>query len=140
MSLAKIDLQAIRVALHNQITAALTGTYVDANLADNSTVPNIPVLPAATDYVVYFDTSGDQGLTDVNLVLRIDPGSSATIDAQVALDDYLGIGTPRSIVSAVFADRTLGGVVQDCVVLRADWDETTLTAHMPVQIVAKKGG
>lgn len=140
MSLGLVDLQAIRQALRTRLATVLTMATVDGNQADSPALPNITILPATTDYVVYFETSGDTGLTDVNLILHIDPGCSSTIDAQVALDGYLSVGTTRSIASAIFADRTLGGTVHDCVVLRADFDPNTMTATMPVQIIAKKGG
>lgn len=135
-----LDLQAIRTALKLRLNTALGDACdVYANVPDDPQVPYIGIMPDPSGYVSYYETFGTQGLADVRLILVIDAGTR-TIDAQIALDDYLGIGTPRSIVSAIEADRTLGGVVQSCVALKADGPsfEGGLIARIPVEILAKK--
>ena len=104
------------------------------------TPPFVAIMPSPSGYVSYFDSFGAAGVADASFVLIVDAGAR-TIDAQIALDAYLGSGGARSIFDAIVADRTLGGVVQDCTPLRADGPsfESGLIARIPLNVYARKG-
>ena len=142
MALASIDLQAIRTAVKTRLDSTLTGVVnVYANNVDEPRPPSVTIVPSADGYATYFDTFGDRGLVDVNLTLLIETGAR-TIDAQIKLDGFLSIGTPTSVIDPIFADRTLGNVVQDCVALSATVSalDSGYVASVPLQIIVKKGG
>ena len=139
---AALDLQVIRSALKTRLDTALAGLVtVYANTPDEPVPPFIAIMPDPSGYVSYFESFGTAGMADVQFMLTIDAGAR-TIDAQIALDDFLGIGTTRSIVSAIETDRTLGGVVQSCIALRAEGPTFAdgLVARIPIEIIVKKGG
>lgn len=148
MSLGIIDLQLIRLALKARLDSLFQGSNVNvyATMPDSPRLPYVAIVPSTGDYIGYWATFGPNGLSDVALTLIIDPGAMA-IDTQIALDDYLGVGTDRSIVSCIEVDRQLGNTVQECFAQSAtvtreqnpyggsDWYAT-----IPLQIIAKRGG
>ncbi len=117
-----VSLREIREALAAQIEAYVSRDvngypYGTGGLIGTRCV----VIAPAGDYVSYFGTFGEDGLADLRLEVKVIPTNATTIDAQIALDDYLSIGqgNASSVVDAVHSDRTLGGLVEDCVCLTA---------------------
>jgi len=104
--------------------------------------PSITLQPPAGDYVSYFETMGPKGETDVFLDAIVDTGATRSEDAQMLLDDVLGIATPLSIASAFWRDRTCGGVVASCVPLKSVGgnEENGWVARVPLTILTRKGG
>lgn len=148
VTLGSVDIQAIRTALKSRLDAALnpsSPTTVVVNVYANPVADPIPpcitIRTPSGDYVSYWETMGPAGMTDVFFELEIDPGCQ-WIDATIALDNYLGVGTTLSIVSAIDADVKLGNVVQTVQLLKAvggnEFDGWR--PRIPVAVVAKKGG
>lgn len=137
-----LSLQAIREALATQIGDTVARhPSVFAYDPEGRSGHNIVIRPA-DDYVAYFGTMGPNGLSDILLEVDIEvPGRLA--DSQIAMDDYLsaGTGNDSSVVDAIHANRTLGGLVDDCVCLTADGPDLTvdpITARLHVQIIVAK--
>ena len=91
------------------------------------------------DYVTYDDTFDE--LATVNLIIEVHI-SSLALDEQIAVDDFLSAGGANgsSVVGAIRADQTLGGVVQACLPGPArgptlnERDADPLVARIPVEI------
>lgn len=140
-----LTIGAICEALKAQLDANLVGRQqnVYAYPVPTPKVPSITIEPDSGDFVDYFQTMGATGLSALRLVLVMNPGPST--DAQsmfIRLYDYLSAGTGNrsSVVDAVMADKSLGGVVDSCTVLRAEVDVDSVTARLPVQILVRKVG
>jgi hypothetical protein len=140
------SLRQIREAIADQLANGLdreTNTYPYALGADAMRAPYVVVMPPGGDYIAYYATMGDQGTTDLILNLHIVTASTDPMSCQIALDDYLSIGgdNQSSVVDAMNADRTLGGVVGDCVALKAinvTVTDTNATAVVPLRILFRK--
>jgi hypothetical protein len=66
------------------------------------------IMPDSVEY----DLASSRGLDRINLTVRVIVGRAVERTAQAQLDGYVfGAG---SVKAAIEADRTLGGVVQDC--------------------------
>lgn len=147
-----LDLVAIRTAL-----AAQLGNVAGLEVYRNH--PGIPVVPSAGAavivmpdqyYVSYAETFPGQigALADVSLLLQVYAQSSDPVSGQDRIDELLssGNGQSRSIIDAIEADRTLGGVVETTLVLTAQ-DPTLDTTgptplfvvHLPVSVRARRG-
>lgn len=139
--------RAIKEALKVQIdnwTQRVTNVY--AYGTDGLAGPRV-VMISPDDYIQYFETFGSDGLAGMELELKVTAPNAGKIDAQIALDDYLSVGTnnPASLVDAVNSSNTLGGLVQSIVCLRASGpgdveDADEITATLYVSIVFKKVG
>ena len=134
----------IRKAVKAQIETNLNReTTVYAYGQAEQAYPCIEILPAQGEAVGYFKTFGDGGLGDLRLDLHIYTTAADPVSAQIALDDYLSIGgdNQSSVVDAILVDRTLGGVVEDCVPLVAIYGPlgaNPATAVIPLQIIFRK--
>lgn len=119
-----LDLGAIRTALQDQVTAALNASDRPANVY--AYPPNSPELPAILirprsgtgEYVQYHQSfasniRGDNALAGIELEIEVRVGGW-DVDAEIAMDDYLSTGVAASIIDAVEADPTLGGVIEAC--------------------------
>jgi hypothetical protein len=114
-----LDLVAIRRAVADQIqrsvgrTVNVYGGYVP----DTLNLPAVVVYPD-TEYVNYEETFGSSGLAEVQLRLRVFIPPGPGVDGQQVLDEFLsaGAGHPNSLLDAVNAGRTFGGVVANSVV------------------------
>lgn len=145
--MAGLNLQPIREALATQIrNNVVRSPSVFAYDPESRSGHNIVIKPASS-YVAYFGTMGPNGLSDILLDIDIEvPGRLA--DSQIAMDDYLSAGTGNgsSVVDAIHVrdasgNRSLGGLVDDCVCLTADGpnlDADPLTARLHVQIMVHK--
>lgn len=119
-----LDLAEIRQALETVITAALNSSSRPANVY--AYPPDSPELPAVlirprqntATYVQYHKSfssnqQGDNALAGIELEIEVRAGGW-DIDAQMAMDAWLSTGTAASIINAVEADKTLGGVIESC--------------------------
>lgn len=108
-----LTLREIREALAAAIRDGVEReTTVLAYRAASSSFPLI-VLEPDGDYVDYWQSFGSSGVAVVRLSVVIVPGR-ADESARIRLDDFLSAGTGNgsSVVDAVVADPTLGGVVR----------------------------
>lgn len=119
-----LDLGAIRTALQDQVNIALAASDRPANVY--AYAPNSPELPAVIirprlgtgEYVQYHQSfansiRGDNALAGIELEIEVRVGGW-DIDAEMAMDAYLSTGVAASIIDAVEADPTLGGVIESC--------------------------
>lgn len=142
--MAGLTLQTIREALADQLRDALSAGGRKTNVypyRTNGTTPSITIDPAA-DYLDYFVTFGAAGLSTVRLTLEIIPASTEAKSAGIALDDYLSAGTdnPASIMDALYADTSLGGVAETLQVTGLTVDPLEVTASMELEITIAKIG
>ena len=137
-----LDLDRIHQAVATAVRAAVGDEFtVHAYPGEGGTGPYIEIAPGAP-YVAYFATMGTNGRADVNVTVRGFPmtGNAETAFRRVVA--YLASGTdfPRSIVDALMADKSLGGVVESCVALTAEWVADEELFEIPVEIIALKSG
>jgi hypothetical protein len=140
--MAGLILADIHNALADQIRAGIDRQTNVSAFPDGSTIFPSVTIHTAADYISYWGTFGPNGDADVQLriVIEVDAGDLTSICLKIA--DYLSVGTGNesSVVDAVMADQTLGGVVGDCVVLTAEWDSENepTKAVLPVWIILRK--
>lgn len=149
-----LDLTAIRQALCdlvNTVDGCRGYPFVPA-LAASSTAASVAVwvAPSAGEYVGYFATFDGPGGALADVQMRLVPLVPLT-DAQSAqrrLDQLLssGTGQDRSLVDALTADATLGGVVEACWptvasnIRRYDVDGVpALAADLELQVKVRRG-
>ena len=142
------DLAAIHTALADKVRNGIeraSGFNVSPWPNSGMPLPRIEVWPG-DPYVTYFETAGADGVADVQLELVVDVEA---IDAETIfkqMTDFLsvGVGHPSSIADAVMRGaHDLGGLVDDCVVLSAQWDpagDEPDQARIPVWVVLRKDG
>ena len=132
-----IDLQAIHRALAATIRAGIErDTNVYPFPQADPTFPCITVYPSDDVYLNYAMTMDAEA--DLMLRLKLDVDGDAESMA-IKICDYLSTGTGNgsSIVDAIAANRTLDGLVENCVTLTAEWadpDSTPGVAWIPVAI------
>ena len=144
--MAGLDLYGIHVALAEQVRESIEGRGVNVYAWPQRSPanPSITVYPG-TEYAAYVGTFGSAGLADIMLELVVEFASIDDESEFLLLSDLLSAGTGHawSLFDAVHRDHTLGGVVADAVVLRAEWPadpEAPLQARLPVQIIVNKSG
>ena len=134
-----LDIQAIRRALAAQIKAGITRTpNVYAYLPDDPQLPCVGIT-ADDPYVSYFTTLG--GDCNLRLFVRICASGRAE-DSLIFLDDLLSQGATAtsSVVDVIIADKTLGGLVEECLprpsrmVPEGEQDAAFFEAVIPVEI------
>ena len=110
-----------------------------------------PMLDALTlepdnDYLAYFATFGADGLTDLQIRIRVELDALDDESLFVKMARFLSSGAdfPSSIPDAIMQDPTIGGLVQNCVPLSAQWgidgDLGPAVAFVPLSIIVKKSG
>lgn len=94
----------VRQALASTLAAASPGLNAYAEYADQITIPAALILPVTGTFLSYATMDGqlDVRLRAVVCVARGD---------QAALDPFLAPSGPQSVLAAVAANDTLGGVV-----------------------------
>lgn len=105
-------------------------------------LPRIEVWPD-DDFVNYYEESdSDEGPTRVRGRCRIEV---STIDGETAfriMTDLLSWEGPSSIRAALMSERTLGGVIDDIVVLSATWETDEVnqaqSAWVPFEVIVTK--
>jgi hypothetical protein len=140
-----LSLRTLRTAAADQIRTHI-GQHVNVRAYAISDPP-LPCVQlwAGSPYVNYFATMGDEGTGDVNLIAEVRVPRGTGSSGAEELDLFLALGSDRSVVDAVFADRTLGGAVSDCVALIADeaaevagQGDPYVRAFIPLRILVKK--
>jgi hypothetical protein len=110
-------LTEVREALAATLTAAeIPGLTVYSFMPDLITAPAAAVTPAPGDFLNY-DTSFDSHDLTLNVNIFVQRGQPQSSSEQ--LDSFLDEDGPTSIVAAVKADQTLGGVVDNATVTGA---------------------
>lgn len=106
--------------------------------------PQITVHTDPSPTFDYWGTFGPNGLATLFLRLKIEVAAVDIESVCIKVADYLSVGTGNnsSVIDAVHADRSLGGVVGEnaCAALTAEWDTDTApgVAWVPVQILLTK--
>jgi hypothetical protein len=121
-----VNLPDIRraVAARLQDVAVVAGMNIYAYPPARFTLPALLVVPDPGEYVAWHGTFSDtEALGDVRLIVRaILPASGvAQEQAQEQLDLLMGAGSVEgaSVVDVLMDDKSLGGVVEDCLPLHA---------------------
>src|SRR6185503_2341883 len=133
-----IDLQAVHRALAGQISEHITRDTNVAAFPDGSySPPQITVHSDPGGYLNYAMTFNDEADLMLRLKLEVEAGDDLE-SVCIKVTDYLssGTGNTSSIIDAVNFDRTLGGAVENCRILTAEWDTDTnpAVAWLPVVI------
>lgn len=118
--------------------------FPDANVVTDA---KIEVWPAVGSYIDHWGTYGENGIAHVNVRLRIETRNSDAISAGQMIAELVscGAGAEWSVWDAMLADRTLGGVAEDCVPVgdvEYDVDDETYShvAWMPFKVILRKSG
>ena len=135
------NLEAIHRALADQLRANISRD-IDTNPFDINP-PTFPAITVLTDspYIDYWDTFGPNGKAVMKLRLRLDvEGDPESMAIQICAYLSIGTGNTSSIADAVHLDKTLGGLVEQCIVLSAEFpnDSEPGVAWVPVQIILGK--
>jgi len=140
--MAGLILADIHNALSNQIRAGVSRDTNVSAFPDGSLVYPSVTIHSDPEYVSYWGTFGPNGNADLKLRVVIEVGAGDLMSVCLKIADYLSVGTGNtsSVVDDIMADRTLGGVVGDCVILTAEWDTENepFRAVLPVQIILRK--
>lgn len=135
-------LKPIREALAATIHTN-TGRKINAYWCTTMTpqFPSVTVEPHPDTYVDYWQSFGPDGTADAMLRLKLEvtgqdgPAVATQLDAMLSA----GTGAPLSVIDAVMRNRTLGGLVADCVPLNARIpDELAGTAYVDVKLLLTK--
>jgi len=110
MSLVVAD---VRQAIADAITAGITDIQVNPYMLSAPVPPAIDIYPDETEY----DLAMGRGLDKWRFIVRAVVGHTADLGSQANLDLMLAPAGARSIKQLVEVDRTLGGLVEDSVVL-----------------------
>lgn len=119
-----LDIKAITTALANQIDTNTSRALACYELQP-PTVPQFPcaIVRTGSPLVSYHETmgAGVGVLCQLALEVVVMATGVTDIDSQTVVMDLLSSGTGKtnSIIDAIEADRTLGGVVADCFVEQA---------------------
>lgn len=134
------DPEEIRKALAEQLDEVLSEVNVYWYEPTAPVLPAVYIRPAPDGYINYFATGGSNGTGDIILEIVAEVGGADAENVASELNAFVraGAGFENSIPDAVMRNRTLGQVVQDCVVLGADVDELEGKAVMPARVIAKK--
>lgn len=102
-------------------------------------LPRIEVWPG-DDYLNYYaESDSDAGMQRVSLRYRIDINPADGESGFLTMTDLLSWNGRRSIRAGVMSDRTLGGKVDDALVLAATWEpEGIHTAWVPIDVFVQK--
>lgn len=139
-----LTISAIRAAIKAQLNVNVDGRQINVSeFGRTLPAPCVTIRYASGDTIDYWETGTAAGLSKVRFELFIEPGTGGDEDsAVIRLDDFLSAGTGNnsSIIDAVMADTTLGGVVQTCHIASAVVDNETVTATLGLEIVVKNVG
>ena len=109
------DIASVVTALASRISTGMSGTALGgrsfAFAVDSPNPPCAIVMPSEGEFVNY-DVSFD-GQDDFELVVKLLVGTQVSRTAQSQLLGYLAKTGSTSVRTAIYGDRTLGGVVSD---------------------------
>ena len=141
-----LTLSTIREAIETKLNANLAGgpqrqVTIDAH-GDGAPAPVIRLELQQSDPIDYWLTMTGNGVAEVRFDLIVDV---ANVDQSsvIRLDKYLSVGTGNgaSIIDALMADKTLGGVVETIHVSGvSEYDAINVTATLPLRVVCRKSG
>lgn len=141
-----LTLQTIRVAVADQLRANLDRQVTVRPYSHaGSSYPRITIRPD-DPYVSYFQTMGPDGIADVALIIRVAVWTGDQDSTENVMDDFLSVGlnNESSIIDALMADQTLGGLVQTLLPLTAGetkWGEQDgCYCDIPIIVTVKKQG
>lgn len=111
-----VNLLNIVTALANQIDAGTSRALACYHLVP-PTVPQFPcaIVRTRDPLINYHETFGSAPLADVELEVLVLAHGTSDYDSQVAVLELLSTDSANSVPNAIEADRTLGGVVGNCV-------------------------
>ena len=139
-------MSTVKQALAAQISAyfAVNGGR-QTNVRPYRAVSTYPCITMAITDLIPFDTMGPQGIAAVHVTVTIHCNSSDPDSDEIAMDDYLSIGTANgsSVIDAINSDHTLGGVVENATALevRAPADTPNdYAADLPLTVLLRKVG
>lgn len=145
-----LTIAPIREALKAQLNLVLSGRESDVKayrVTGAAVFPRITIEADPVDYIDYWVTGTSVGLATIRFVLVVECGplnadGFADESARRRLDDFLSVGTGNtaSIIDAVMSDKTLGGVADTCHIPRAEVDDATATARLPLEVHVRKVG
>jgi hypothetical protein len=143
-----LQLTPLREAIAAQIKLYIQR---DANVFPYQVGDDFPLIeiryPDGT-YVDYTNTFGATGISEVHLDVVITCKGSGD-DAQRVLDDYLsmGDGNGSSVVEAICADKTFGGLAETCRGVNGGFEVVDATdgvegasARIPIVVLVRKVG
>jgi hypothetical protein len=137
-----LTLSTIRAAIGDQLRANLDREInVDVD-GEGKPAPVVRLELDTSDPIDYWLSFGSAGITEVRFALVVDP---AGVDQSSVrrLDEFLSVGTGNdsSIIDALLADKTLGGVVETLHVAGvSEYDPEAVTAVLPLRVVCRKQG
>ena len=137
------DPEAVRDALVAQLAETIPNTEVYAHDEYSDQYPAIVVRYTDGEFISYFESFGPNGYGNIRFDLDIYAGALEDSSAGRVLDRYLTAGSahPSSVVDALLADKTLGGVATTLNVLNARGYrkfKDGVMATIPVDVAAKK--
>lgn len=142
MSLTLIDIceavgAQLRLNLTREINVDVDGEGLSAPVVRVELQPSDPI-----DYWLTMNGSTGNGVAEVRFDLTVD---AAGVDQSAVrrLYDYLSVGTGNgsSVIDALLADKTLGGVVETIHVSGvSEYDPINVTATLPLRVVCRKQG
>lgn len=121
--------QAIATQLETNLARAATGATKDINVSpfpfSGMELPRIEVWPAA-NWVEYWGTFGAGGVAFINGLIRVEleTANGETWLKQASALVSTGTGKTNSVVDAIMADTTLGGVAETITLDEAQWDDS----------------
>jgi len=141
--MAGLILADIHTALADQIRAGIDRQTSVSEFPDGSTVfPNVTVHSGPGQYLNPYSTLGFGGTADISVRLKIEVDAVDVESACIKIADYLsmGSGNESSILDAITADETLGGLVEEMILAPIEWDTETnpFVAYIPLQLIVKK--
>ena len=110
--MAGATLAEIRAGLATRLDT-IPGVNVSAYMMD---VPRDLTLQVMGPDQVEYDQAGMRGHDNWTFIIQGFSGSPSSQAAQVNLDEWLSPSGANSVKEAVEGDRSLGGIVEDCVV------------------------
>lgn len=106
-------IRAVMEAVETRL-ATISGLNADAHTPDQINVPaafvGVPPIPQ------YHQSMG-RGKFRLDLTVTVLTSNAWSREGQLALADYASPTGTKSILQAIEGDRTLGGVVDDCIVV-----------------------
>ena len=135
--------RAIATQIRN--VAAIASVYNVAPWVEAGKPPPVIEVRPGGQWISYFETFGTGGRADMSVVIWI---RTVSANAETELDRVsavmaVGTGETASIVDALLADETLGGVAETIRILNATTEITedgSVEIEIPVEVTLKKTG
>lgn len=119
-----MDVKKVRVAIAKALET-IPGIQVSAYVLSNPTVPALQVVPGPSERLSF-----RRGATERDFKVQAIVGLTSDVGSQLVLDQFLDLEGSRSVVAALTADPTFGGVC----------DDSDVTGDTGVEIFTRDGG